>query len=74
MTVQELIDKLAKFSPDMPILMSQDAEGNNYRPFFEAVEGRQEFEDYYSVLANPDDWIDLPANEWRPVVVFFPED
>jgi len=32
MTVKELIDKLKDLPPDMPVVMSKDAEGNGYSP------------------------------------------
>ena len=49
MSVQELIEQLQKFPPQMLVVMSRDEEGNGHRVTYKVTQGRfieGEFTDY----------------------------
>lgn len=39
-TVGELVSKLSKLSPSLPVVMSKDAEGNSYSPYSDISVGK----------------------------------
>lgn len=44
-TVRELIVKLMKLNPDLPVFTSTDDEGNGYRPVYEDWVNEEAYED-----------------------------
>jgi hypothetical protein len=53
MTVQELIDHLGKFDPNLEVWMARDGEGNGFRPVYEAAPSTYDPESDESI--HPDD-------------------
>ena len=57
MTVGELITELAELPDDMPVVLSRDSEGNEFRPLADVSNGVYEPDGVYSgnVLAEEDE-------------------
>ena len=57
MTIKELKDQLNKYPDDMPVVLSQDSEGNQHRPLADVSDGlyEPEFEWAGMVLAEEDE-------------------
>lgn len=71
-TVKELIEELSKYPPETKVMMSGDAEGNDFSAFADAATSAWvQHNQYYGEAVHPDD-VDDYGDDLETVLVLWP--